>query len=123
MKTPFKLCVVSVLLLFVLTACELFNQINVAWSITSFGWSPSHAHVNYQVWNQGKYDLTGVNLEIGAYLSPLGDYVSAWTTPDFDLAQGELRSGVIDIYIGPSYGALDITGAAVLGVDMDKPGD
>ena len=123
MKTALKLCVVVLLLLFVLTACDLYNGINVGWSINTFGGSASLAHVTYTVQNLGKYDLTGVNLEIGAYVaSTFTGYISAWTTPDFNLAQNEIKSGSIDIDISP-YSVAFVTGAAVLGVDMDKPND
>lgn len=120
MKTALKLCIVVLLLLFALTACDLYNGINVGWNIDYVTAGPL-VQVGYTVWNQGMYDLTGVNLEIGVEvnLPPLA-YISAWTTPDFNLAQNETRSGSITI----NATGYTITGvAAVLGVDMDSPND
>ena len=119
MKALLKLCVVLLLLLFVLTACSLYNEINVRWNIDSLTLNPTYARVGYTVWNQGKYDLTGVNLEIGVYATaPVAGYLSAWTTPDFSLAQNESHSSYIDIN---TAGYIVTTTTAVLGVDMDKP--
>ena len=122
MKTLTKLCVVLLLLLIVLTACDLYNQVNVGRSMDAVIWSSPTAQVHYTVWNQGKYDLTGVNLKIGVDVgTPIFGYVSAWTTPDFDLAKNETRSG--DIYINIPSGVPTTAPAAVLAVDMDNPKD
>jgi hypothetical protein len=121
MKALMKLCAVLLFLLFVLTACDLYNQINLGWTIDAVNVSSYNAHVDYTVWNHGKYDLTGVNLEIGVYATPTTiGYISAWTLPDFSLAQNDTRSGGIDINIYPNTAS---SGAAVLAVDMDNPKD
>jgi hypothetical protein len=106
-------------LLFALTACNLFNQVNVGWRIDRVDQAGSLATVAYTAWNDGKYDLTGVNLKIGVYATPLGDYVSGWTMPDITLNQNETKSGSIVIDVGLNTAS----GAAVLAVDMDNPQD
>jgi hypothetical protein len=123
MKTLAKIGVVVIVVLFALTACNLFDQINIRWDITGYGLSGSLATVSYNVWNDGKFDLTGVNLEVAAYVSPAGVYKSAWTLPDFSLAQKEMKSGSYSFSISPYSSAFgdSVTGAAILGVDMDKP--
>ncbi len=124
MKPVLKLCVVVIVSMLALTTCVL-DQIAVRWDVTGFGLSGSLATVFFDVWNDGKYDLKGVNLEVAAYVQPAGVYVSAWSAPDFSLAQGELKSGSFTFSISPYAAGLgdSVTGAAILGVDMDKPSD
>lgn len=117
MKPILKLCGVVIVLLFVLTACNL-NQISVRWTIDFTG-PVNPIQVDYTVWNDGAYDLTGVNLEIGIYSTSLGDYISAWT-PEFSLDQNQIKTGTYFLNIGLET----VTGeATVLGVDMDNPKD
>jgi hypothetical protein len=117
MSRLFRLSVVLASLLVALTGCELFNGINLAWSIESVTPSVSSAHVTYTVRNLGKYDLTGVNLEIGVDVHGDGTYPrSAWT-PDFSIGQGQVLYGSLDVYTGTP----PIGWATVISVDMDKP--
>ena len=119
MKARIKIGIVVMALLFVLTTCNLFDQINIRWSTGAVSITPGYINIDYTVWNQGKFDLTGVNLEIGVFATPVtNDWISAWTLPDFSLAQGQTRTGTISIFVGSNTGYLEV---AVLGVDMDKP--
>jgi hypothetical protein len=115
MKNLLKVSALVVLVLALLAGCELFNAINVAWNVDSYSYDvPSgRTTVFYTVQNQGKIDLTGVNLEIGVEVGGL--YITGWT-PDFTLSQNQIRHGSFAILTGP--GAV---GATVLGVDMDDP--
>lgn|GEM_PF-5534947 len=120
MKTLLKLGCVLVILLFALTACNLYQAINVGWTIVSYT-AGSIITVTYDVWNAGKYDLTGVNLHFSVYASAgVVGYYDAWT-PDFSLNKDQYITGdtfTMDI----SPGALGLTGyVEVIGVDMDKP--
>ena len=122
MKTLLKFGGIVVVLLLVLSACNL-NQQSVRWTVdlTDFSADPL-VTVSYTVWNDGDYDLTGVKLEIGLYIDPLLDYISVWT-PSFSLNQGDQRSDSIAFSISP-YVEADTDGLAeVLGVQMDKPSD
>jgi len=119
MKPILKLCGVLFVLLFVLTACKL-DQISVRWTIDGFVVGPPTVQVDYTVWNDGAYDLTGVNLEFGIYSTALTDWISAWT-PDFSLDQHQTKTGTFFFNIGL---AAAVTGdPQVLGVDMDNPKD
>jgi hypothetical protein len=123
MKKLLKLGFVLVILLVVLAACPLFQQINVGWHIDYWGGTSSSSilTVDYTVRNLGKYDLTGVNLKIAAYVPSAGGYIYDWT-PDFDLSQNEVDSDSFDIDIFP-YHLPDVDWVEVLGVDMDNPRD
>ena len=106
--------------LVILSGCQLFNAINLTWSIdtvTSYATLPPYTHVTYTVRNMGKYDLTGVNLQIGVDVYGNKTYpASAWT-PDFSIGQNQTLFGSIDI-VTPVVA----TGwATVISVDMDKP--
>ncbi|HYW84050.1 MAG TPA: hypothetical protein VFB30_12375 [Spirochaetia bacterium] len=117
MKTLLKLGAVVIVLLSVLTACNL-NQISVQWAITSVATSGSFYTINYDIWNDGKYDLKGVNLTFSVH-SPSGYlYVKS---PDFSLAQGETISGnQITVNVAPDL-ASQVDLVEVVGVNMDKP--
>jgi hypothetical protein len=117
MKTLLKLCCVVMVLLFLLTACNL-DQISVRWTVDATTWLAPTVTVDYTVWNDGAYDLTGVNLEIGISTT-LGDVISDWT-PDFSLNKGETKTGTFFL----NTGVETPTGAAtILGVRMDNPKD
>jgi hypothetical protein len=121
MKAFVKLGVLLLSLLFLLTACDLFNQVNIGWRIDSYSAVvANNVTVSYTVWNDGQYDLDGVNLKVGVWMNLPGEYVSDWTMPDFSLGKGETKSGSIVIYVGGDTGP---SGAAVLAVDMDNPKD
>jgi hypothetical protein len=100
------------------TGCELYQAINVTWSIDSITLVPlSGAYrISYTVQNLGKIDLTGVNLEIGADMVGNGTYFYSTWTPDFSLNQNQIKYGYVDLYTGTLPAA-----AAVLSVDMDNP--
>ena len=114
MKTLLKLGAVVIVLLLVLTACT-YDQISVRWSVDATFVAGSIVTVDYTVWNDGKYDLTGVNLEIGID-SNVG-IISYWT-PNFTLNQGDVLQGTFSFSIGS---ATPIGLGLILGVDMDKP--
>jgi hypothetical protein len=118
MKTLTKLFGVVIVLLLVLTACKL-DQMSVRWSIDTFVIAPPTVQVDYTVWNDGAYDLTGVNLEFGIYSTSLVDWISDWT-PEFSLDQSQTKTGTFFLNIGVETVSGD---PQVLGVDMDKPSD
>ena len=97
--------------------CELYQGINLSWTITSVGpGMPGTTRVTYTAQNFGKYNLKGVNLHIGVDLFANDTYpVSAWTS-DFNVGQNQIVYGSIDIPT-PSVGYW----ATVLSVDMDNP--
>ena len=115
MKNLIKISLLVLAVLTALAGCDLYNAINVAWNIDSYSPNvpPGWTTVFYTVQNQGKIDLTGVNLEIGVDIG--GSYVTGWT-PDFDLRQNQILHGSLSILTGPIA-----VGATVLGVDMDDP--
>ena len=120
MKNLFRFSIILAVLAIGLSGCQLYNAINLAWSIdtvTSYGTLPPYTHVTYHVRNMGKYDLTGVNLQVGVDVYSNGTYpASAWT-PDFNINQGQTLYGSIDILT-----PVVATGwATVISVDMDKP--
>lgn len=117
MKNKLRIAVVIALVLAAFTGCELYQAINVTWSIDSISSVGGGVYrINYTVQNLGKIDLTGVNLEIGADMVGNGTYIySAWT-PDFSLNQNQIKFGYVDIATGSAP-----FGAAVLSVDMDNP--
>jgi hypothetical protein len=116
MKTLVKLGAVLMVLLLALAACT-FDQISVRWSVDNTVGPGPIITVDYTVWNDGKYDLTGVNLEIGID-SSVG-IISYWT-PDFSLDRGETKYGTFSFSIGS---ATPVGVGLILGVDMDKPKD
>ena len=115
MKTVLKFGIVALALLVALSACTL-SDINVGWNINYWTVVGPNVVVNYTAYNMGKYDLTGVNLEVAVEVPP-GVYISA-KTPNFSLAQGQYYTSNITIFIAP---ASSVTSATVLSVGMDKP--
>ena len=120
MKKLIKVSFLALAVLAALAGCELYNAINVAWSID--GWSynavTDQMSVTYTVQNMGKFDLTGVNLQIGVDVAGNGTYPNRAWTPDFDLRQNQVKSGAVSVFVGslPPLG-----GATVLSVDMNNP--
>ena len=98
--------------------CELYQGINLSWNVTGVSVLPGNFYrVSYVVVNPGKYDLHGVNLQIGLDVYGNGSfYVSAWT-PDFTINQNQTLYGTIDIYSA----VMPLGSASVLSVDMDSP--
>ncbi len=87
MRKLIALSMVLVGILLVVTGCELFNGINLTWNIDSLAYHSPYTRVAYTVRNLGKYDLAGVNLEIGVDVNGNETYpVSAWT-PYFSTGQ------------------------------------
>ncbi len=124
MKAVLKVLVVALLVAFALTACSLYDQINVKCLVTGYTEGLSIVTANYSAENKGTFDLTGVNLEIGVYLNISPHYVSfsEYTAPDFSLDTGEIKTGSVMIDISP-YTLADISSVAVISVDMDNPKD
>ena len=120
MKTLLKLGAVVIVLLLALTACT-FNQISVQWAVNSWTTGPgTFTTISYDVWNDGKYDLSGVNLLFSVYSTPSGYlYVK---TPDFSLSQGQTISAQMVVNVAPDLAA-NVTAVEIVGVDMDKPKD
>ncbi|HUI71950.1 MAG TPA: hypothetical protein VL354_15630 [Spirochaetia bacterium] len=119
MKKLVRFSVIVAALLLTFSGCELYNAINLAWTINSVTYSNSLTRVSYTATNLGKTDLTGVNLEIGVDVNGDGTYSrSAWTA-DFNINQGQSMSGIIDIYTG----VMPNGWATVISVDMDNPKD
>jgi hypothetical protein len=118
MKNPVKIAIVVSIVLAVMTGCELYQAVNVGWTIDSMGPNGTYTRVSYTVRNLGKLDLTGVNLKIGVDVLGDGSYPATEWTPDFSLDQNEVRYGSIDVNTG---GAFVAGGAMVLSVDMDNP--
>ncbi len=101
-----------------LVSCDLYQGINLAWNVTGVTALPGNFYrVGYSVQNPGKYDLHGVNLQIGLDIYGNGSFFVAGRTPDFTINQNQLLFGTIDLYSSiPPIG-----GASVLSVDMDSP--
>jgi hypothetical protein len=120
MKRLFRISFVSLALLVALTACDLYNAINLSWNIDGVAWlGNGYTRVTYTVQNLGKYDLTGVNLKIGVDVNGNLTYpISGWTEP-FSLLQNQTRYGSLDIYTGSA----PFGWATVLSVDVDNPPD
>jgi hypothetical protein len=116
-KGMFKLAIVLSVLLVAATGCDLYQAINIGWSINGLTPIGGFTRVSYTVQNLGKYDLTGVNLKIGVDVLGNGTYPAAQWTPDFSISQGQVLYGSIDIVTGGA----PLGGAMVLGVDMDNP--
>lgn len=119
MKRLARVLVAAAALLASLGGCQLYNAINVAWSITSVTYSNAFTHVGYTATNLGKIDLTGVNLEIGVDVNGDGTFPRSGWTPDFDITQGQSVSGSLDVYTG----VLPNGWATVISIDMDNPKD
>ena len=119
MKKLIKVSFLAVAVLTALAGCELYNAVNVAWSVDSMTYNPitSRTNVTYTVHNMGKLDLTGVNLQIGVDVVGNVFYPSRAWTPDFSIRQDQTLFGSLDIYTG----ANPVGGATVLSVDMDNP--
>jgi hypothetical protein len=101
-----------------IVGCDLYQGINLAWNVTGVSRLPNDFYrVSYSVQNPGKYDLHGVNLQIGLDIYGNGSFFVAGWTPDFTINQNQVLFGTIDIYssIAP------VGGASVLSVDMDSP--
>ena len=114
--------VVAVLatVLLIVSGCDLYMGINVTWKITGVMWpGGSYTHVTYSVQNLGKYDLTGVNLEIGVDVNGDGTYPCRAWTPDFSINQNQILYGSLDVPTG--LGVNPAGWATVTSVDMDKP--
>jgi hypothetical protein len=120
MKNTVRVAVVIALVLAALSGCELYQAINVTWTIDNIvALGGGTTRIYYSVQNLGKIDLTGVNLEIGADMAGTGLYYpySIWT-PDFSLNKNQIKSGWVDLYTGLGGPPL---AAAVLSIDMDNP--
>jgi hypothetical protein len=118
MKNIVKIAIVVSIVLAAVTGCELYQAVNVGWSIDGWSQVGTSTRVSYTVHNLGKLDLTGVNLKIGVDVLGNGTYPATAWTPDFDIRQNEVRYGTIDVPTGPGFPA---GGATVLSVDMDNP--
>ena len=93
-----KLGMVGLALLFALSACDLFNQLQVDCSgnIHIHEWKLAHVVTRHTT--GGGINLTGVDLTIAA-VTLSGTYASA-PTPDFSLSKGQSYSSTIDMYMG-----------------------
>lgn len=112
------LALAAVSLLAAVAGCDLYQGINLAWNITGMTALPgSFYRVSYSVQNPGKYDLHGVNLQIGLDVYGNGSFYVAGWTPDFTINQSQVLFGTIDIYSS----IVPVGGASVLSVDMDSP--
>jgi len=123
MKSVLKLCVVVVVLLFVLTACNL-NQISVGWVVNGLSYAGNFVFViNYDVWNVGKYDLDGVKLHFSISLSGVAGTFEA-VTPEFSLSKNEYIAGnTLAVSLPPYTTVVAGDFAEVVGVDMARPSD
>jgi hypothetical protein len=119
MKNMVRFAIVFAVLLAALTGCELYQAVNLTWSIDRITQLGGTTRVSYTVQNLGKIDLTGVNLEIGVDMAGNGTYpISAWT-PDFAIDQNQIQYRSIDLVTG----GMPAGGAMVLSIDMDNPKD
>jgi hypothetical protein len=117
MKNKVRIAVVIALVLAALSGCELYQAINVTWTIDGMTQIGPITRVSYTVQNLGKIDLKGVNLEIGVDMLNNGSYpLSVWT-PDFSLNQNQIKYGSVDL----TTGSFPLGGAMVLSIDMDNP--
>ena len=123
MKRLARVIIILAALLVSLAGCELYNAINLAWSINSVTYSGSvpHVitHVSYTATNLGRIDLTGANLEVGVDVNGDGTYPQSAWTPDFNVDQGHSVVGSVDVYTG----VVPLGWATVISVDMDNPKD
>jgi hypothetical protein len=118
MKNRVRFASVVLIMVAALTGCELYQAINVAWSIDAMSPNGTYTRVDYTVRNLGKIDLTGVNLKVGVDVQGNGTYPATQWTPDFSINQNETLHGSIDVNTG---GLIVYGGAMVLSVDMDNP--
>jgi hypothetical protein len=121
MKNAIRLAAALVVMLVALTGCQLYNAINLIWSINALaqiGLSPD-VRVTYTVQNLGKYDLNGVNLLMAVDRTGDGFYEAQAWTPDFNITQGQIITTTVDVYGVGTMALLPM--AAVLSIDMDKP--
>src|SRR5271169_6718292 len=95
MKNGVKFVLVFSIMLAALTGCELYQAINVGWSIDAVSPNGTLTRVDYTVRNLGKIDLTGVNLKVGVDVQGNGTYPATQWTPDFRINQNEIRHGKI----------------------------
>ena len=117
MKNMVRFAIVFSVLLAALTGCELYQAVNVGWTIDGMSQDGTVTRVDYTVRNLGKLDLTGVNLKIGVDVLGNGTYPATQWTPDFTLNQNEVLYGSVDV----STGVPPLGGAMVLSIDMDNP--
>ena len=117
MKNMARSAIVALIVLAAMTSCELYQAINVGWTIDGMSQNGTITRVDYTVRNLGKLDLTGVNLKIGVDVFRNGTYPATQWTPDFNLNQNEVLYGSVDV----STGGLPLGGAMVLSIDMDNP--
>jgi hypothetical protein len=122
MKPVLKLCVVVIVLMLALTTCVL-DQISVGWVVNGLTEPAANSVyiINYDVWNDGKYDLKGVNLTFSIYIDTVGYFQAK--TPDFSLSQNEYIANSALAVSLPPYHLAAGDFAEVVGVDMDKPTD
>lgn len=118
MKNIVKIAIVFSIVLAAATGCELYQAVNVGWSINGMSQAGSFTRVSYTVRNQGKLDLTGVNLQVGVDVLGNGTYPATAWTPDFSINKNQVLYGSIDVPTGP---VPPLGGAMVLSVDMDNP--
>jgi hypothetical protein len=113
------LALAAVALLAAVAGCDLYQGINLAWNITGMTAIPGgFTRVSYTAQNMGKYDLKGVNLQVGVDITGTRTYpVSAWTA-DFSVNQNQMVFGSVDVFTGAS----PVYGATVISVDMNNPG-
>jgi hypothetical protein len=115
-----KLAIVVLIVLAALTGCELYQAVNVGWSIDAMRPNGAYTRVEYTVRNLGRIGLTGVNLKIGVDVLGNGTYPATQWTPDFSINQNEILHGSLDV---DTAGAFVAGGAMVLSIDMDNPKD
>jgi hypothetical protein len=117
MKNRVRIAVVIALVLAALSGCELYQAINVTWSIDGMTQIGPITRVSYTVQNLGKIDLKGVNLEIGVDMAGDGTYPLSKWTPDFSLDQNQIKFGSVDV----TTVSTPMGWATVLSIDMDNP--
>lgn len=118
MKNIVKIAIVVSIVLAAFTGCELYQAVNVGWTIDGMSQNGTYTRVSYTVHNQGKLDLTGVNLKVGVDVLGNGTYPATAWTPDFDISQNQYLYGTIDVPTGPVPA---LGGAMVLSIDMNNP--
>jgi hypothetical protein len=120
MKNMVRSAIVVLIVLAAMTGCELYQAINVGWSIDAMSPNGRFTRVDYTVRNLGKVDLTGVNLKVGVDVFGNGTYPATQWTPDFNVGQNQTLYGSIDV---DTAGVFVKGGAMVLSIDMDNPKD
>jgi hypothetical protein len=119
MRKKITLGIVAVSLLAVLAGCDLYTGISLTWDITYVQYLGNGVtRVGYTVRNVGRYDLKGVNLEIGVDVNHNQTYSATGWTSSFNLSQGQSITTSLDVVtlVDPTTGW-----ATVLSVDMDNP--